>query len=156
MKKLILAVAICLSGAFILKAQTESEELQYFQALFGMEKKLAVAEFLQISGDASVSFWEVYDAYDYERRDLGLKRIELLNKYADQYLDLDDEKTEAIIKEIIALSKAYDNLITKYYKKIKKSNGVKTAAQFYQIELYVKSSIRVAILSSVPFVGEFE
>ena len=156
MKKLILIVTICLSGTFIIKAQTQAEELQYFQSLFGMEKKLAVGEFLQIAGDASVSFWEAYDAFDYERRDLGLERLELLNKYADQYLELDSKKTEEIINETIALGKAYDKLIVKYYKKIKKSNGAKTAAQFYQIEIYIQSSIRATILSSIPFVGELE
>jgi len=156
MKKLLfttMLMAITISAAF---AQSSNDELEIIQSLFGMEKKAAVADFLQLEVDASESFWQVYDSYEVERKALGKKRVDLLNKYADQYLELDDEKTEALMKETIALSKSYEKLIVSYYKKVKKSNGVKTATQFYQIELFLKSYIRTVIFSSLPFVGEFE
>jgi hypothetical protein len=47
-----------------------------------------------------------------------------------------------------------DKLIVKYYDKVKKESGVKTAAQFYQLEAYFLSVIRASILNSIPFIGE--
>ena len=154
-KKLILAGFISLF-AFSAFAQTDKEEEGIIQELFGMEKKAAVAEFLNSGGGVDESFWEVYDAYEAERKSLGKKRIEILETYAEEYFKLDDAKTEAIMKETLALSKAYDKLVVKYYKKVKKTSGVKTATQFYQIEMYLKGYIRTVMLGSIPFVGEFE
>ena len=135
-------------------SQTANEELGIIQDLFGMEKKAAVAQFLNSGGEVSEDFWEVYDAYEAERKALGKKRMDILEKYAEKYYELDDANTEAIMKETIALSKSYDKLVVKYYKKVKKTSGVITATQFYQIEMYLKGYIRTVVLGSIPFVGE--
>ena len=156
MKKKIVCVVVSILFSFTAFSQSVDEELTIVQELFGMEKKAAIAAFLQLEGSDAEGFWALYDAYETDRKALGKKRIDILNKYADSYFELDDEKTDALMKETIALSKAYDKLIAGYYKKMKKSNGVKTATQFYQIEVYLKSYIRTVIFSSMPFVGEIE
>jgi hypothetical protein len=137
-------------------SQDSNDELEIIQSIFGIEKHLAVAEFLQLEGGASNEFWEVYEAYEAERKALGKRRVDLLNRYVDEYFELSDENTASILKESIAINKSYEKLIIKYYKKVKKTNGEKAAAQFYQIEVYLKTYIRSAILSSIPFVGEVE
>lgn len=91
-----------------------------------------------------------------ERKLHGQKRIDLLVKYANEYQTLNDEKTEQLIKEMITLGNEYNKLILKYYKSIKKSSGIKTASQFYQLEVYFQSAIRLSIMEQIPFIGEFE
>ena len=54
------------------------------------------------------------------------------------------------------LGKPIATLFYTYYKKIKKSSGSKEAAQFYQLENYILSAIRLEILSNIPFFDEFE
>ena len=66
---------------------------------------------------------------------------------------LDEASTEEIMKEMISLGKAYDKLISKYYKSIKKECGVKTAAPFFQLEAYFQSSIRKLIFENIPIIG---
>jgi len=151
------ALVLILLGATIgVYSQEADEELAIIQSIFGVEKHLAVAEFLQLEGGASDPFWEVYEAYEAERKALGTRRYQLLNSYAKSYYELSDEKTAEMMKESISLNKSYDKLIVKYYKKLKKSHGEKTAAQFYQVEAYVKTYIRTVLFSSIPFVGEVE
>ena len=60
------------------------------------------------------------------------------------------------MKESMELQKNVDGLIVKYYDKIKKSVGVKQAAQFYQLEGYLLSATRIFILGNIPFIGELE
>ena len=67
-----------------------------------------------------------------------------------------DEKAEELMKQIMKQKKSLDKLIDKYYKKTKKTSGVKDAAQFYQIENYILSAIRLQILDSIPFIGELD
>ena len=77
-------------------------------------------------------------------------------KYAEEYETLNDETTEQLIKEMITLGNEYNKLIQKYYKSIKKASGIKSAAQFYQLEVYFQSAVRLSIMEMIPFIGEFE
>ncbi len=100
MKKLLFASAILAMTLSTSFAQSANDELGIIQELFGMEKKAAIAGFLQLEDNDSDPFWEVYEAYEVERKALGKKRMDLLNKYADQYIELNDEKTEALMKDM--------------------------------------------------------
>ena len=135
-------------------SQTNTEEIDFYQSIFGMEKKQAVAEFLQL--EENDPFWDMYDEYEKERKELGKKRIEILNNYAANYLTLTDEKTNELINQSISQRKKIDKLIVTYYKKVKKGNGAKVAAQFYQLENYILVAIRMTIMEKVPFIGEFD
>ena len=69
---------------------------------------------------------------------------------------LDEAGTEEIMKEMISLGKAYDKLISEYYKSIKKECGVKIVAQFFQAEAYFQSTIRKLIFENIPIIGDLD
>lgn len=136
-----------------MNAQSNNEEVDLFQSLFGMEKKQIVAEFLDVQDD--VAFWTVYDEYESKRKELGKDRLALLLFYVDNYDSLNDEKYDALVADVIQLRKDTDKLIDQYYKKIKKTSGSKKAAQFFQIEGYILSEIRTSIFEGIPYIGQF-
>lgn len=43
----------------------------------------------------------------------------------------------------------------KYYGKMKKDLGAKTAAHFLQLDDYIQTAIKFEILDELPFIGEF-
>lgn len=137
-------------------AQSNKEEVDLVQSIFGMEKKAMVTQFIKLEGPQKDAFWAAYDEYETKRKELGKKRIDLLNKYAASYGTMDDAATDKIVNETISLQTATDKLIVTYYKKIKKAVGAKPAAQFYQFEGYVLSEIRAAIMENIPLIGEFD
>ena len=147
------ALLLCTCFAF---AQSNKEEIDLVQSVFGIEKKAMVEQFIKLDGPAKDAFWTAYDEYETERKELGKKRLELLNRYAAGYATLDDATTDKIITDIIAQQGQTDKLIVTYYKKIKKGSGVKAAAQFYQFENYVLSKIRAEIMENIPLIGEFD
>jgi len=138
-------------------AQSNKEDIEMIQAIYGKDKKAIVADFIMPADEEKTkSFWTQYDAYETERKALGQKRIALLEKYANAYNDLDDKTTDDIMVQSMSLQKQADGLIGTYYGKIKKSVGVKQAAQFYQLESYLMSATRVYILGHIPFIDELE
>jgi len=137
-------------------AQSNKEEVDILQSVFGMEKKALAAEFIKLEGPAKDKFWAAYDEYEIKRKELGKRRLALLEKYTTNYATLDDATTDEIVNEMIALQGETDKLIVTYYKKIKKDAGVKSAAQFYQMEGYVLSKIRAEIMENIPVIGELE
>lgn len=154
MKKLLTLAAICLSTVAF--AQSNKEDVDFIQSIYGKEKKSIVAEFIKLDDAQKDAFWKLYDEYETQRKELGKQRIALLEKYAANYGTMDDATTSKLIKDIAALGVKTDKLIATYHKKIEKVAGAKAAAQFYQLEAYFLSAIRVSILESIPFIGELD
>lgn len=152
MKKLFLLAAICFSTVAF--AQSNKEDVDFIQSIYGKEKKTIIADFIKLEGAQKDAFWKLYDEYETKRKELGKKRIALLEKYASAYSTIDDAKASEITKETIKLGAETDKLIASYHKKMEKASGAKAAAQFYQIEAYFLSVIRASILESIPFIGE--
>jgi hypothetical protein len=156
MKRLLL---LSLGALFFISsfAQSNKEDIDIIQAIYGMDKKSIVADFIVISDSAKKdAFWKLYDAYELERKVLGQKRIALLEKYAKAYNNMDDKTTDEIINEIKSLQKSVDGLIDNYHNKLKTGVGSKQAAQFYQLEGYLLSVTRVYILGNIPFINNLE
>jgi hypothetical protein len=153
MKRFLSVLFVTLLVGQTMNAQTDREETDLMQSIFGMEKKAIVADFIGIESDNP--FWVLYDEYETKRKELGKERLVLLMDYAENYDSLDDAKYDEIIGNVISLQKRTDKLIDQYYKKIKKSSGSKIAAQFFQLEGYFLTQIRAAIFEEIPYIGEF-
>ncbi|MGB5316720.1 MAG: hypothetical protein WBN56_12025 [Robiginitalea sp.] len=156
MKKLVLSISICLIAFQMGQAQSNAEEIDFLQSIIGGEKKEVVADFIQLDGASKDAFWELYDAYEVERKALGKNRISLLEKYANEFEGISDVETDNIVMEAQKLAKGSDQLINSYYKKIKKASGSKAAAQFYHLENYFQALTRTTILENIPVIGELD
>lgn len=152
MKHLLVLLALLVSG--ISFAQSNKEEVDLYQSLWGMEKKEIVAEFVKVDPAAKDAFWNLYDEYEMERKAFGKERIDLLTKYVNNYGSMNDDMIDGIMSDMISLGAKTDKLAATYYGKIKKAAGVKAAAQFLQLESYINSAIRTAIFEEIPFIGE--
>jgi hypothetical protein len=148
------AMLFCFVGAA--SAQSNKEDLDIIQSVFGKEKKAIVASFIQLDAPKQDAFWKLYDEYETSRKELGRERIALLERYAKNYATLDDATTDQIMKDLQKLQASTDKLAVKYYGKIKKEVGVKPAAQFFQLEAYLLTMVRAAILDSIPMIGELD
>ena len=153
MKKLILILAGILPALFVF-AQSNTEEIDLLQSIYGIEKKAIVEEFVQPQTINSTLFWEVYDDYEIERKLLGRERLALLEDFAAKYEKMTNEEADAWMKKVISLGKKQDKLIDTYFKKMKKATSAIVAMRFYQLEAYLLTVIRLEILDAIPFVEE--
>lgn len=152
MKKIVLLAVVFLP--LVALAQSNKEDVDLIQSIYGKEKKAIVAEFIKLDGPQKDAFWKLYDEYETKRKELGQKRVALLEKYAANYMTLDDATTAGLVKDMISLGAQTDKLAATYYKKMEKPVGVKQAAQFYQLEVYLLSVIRANIFENIPIIGE--
>jgi hypothetical protein len=153
MKKIILLLAGIMPAIFGF-SQSNTEEIDYIQSIYGMEKKVIVADFVQPKEANKVAFWEVYDQYEVERKALGKERIMLIDDFAAKWEKMTNEEADAFMKKVIALAKKQDKLVNTYFMKVKKVTSPITAMRFYQLEAYLLSAIRVEILDAIPFVED--
>jgi hypothetical protein len=150
MKKYILFTFALFLASFAY-TQSDKEEIDLVQAAFGMDKKAIVADFVQLSDTQKDAFWTLYDEYETKRKEYGRERIELLKQYAEQYMTMTSEQADSWTKKVMELQIKTDKLIATYYEKVKDISDGVVATQFYQIENYILSMIRMQILQEVPF-----
>ena len=153
MKKLTFIIAGLFAGLFTF-AQSNTEEIDLFQSMYGIEKKAIVKEFVQPKAINREAFWEVYDSYETKRKVVGKERIILLEQFATQYEKMTNDESILWMKKIIALDDKQDKLIVSYYKKVSKVTTPIVAMRFYQLETYLITAIRYEILNEMPFVED--
>ncbi|RKD92840.1 hypothetical protein [Mangrovibacterium diazotrophicum] len=154
MKKLVSICTLFLVFVTVAFAQVPQEEVDYYQSVFGMQKKMIVAAFLEL--DDSDAFWPVYNEYEKARKELGQKKLNLTLDYLENYGNFTDDKTDELVKTSMSNRKATEALMAKYYKKVKKASGSKIAAQFYQLECFFQTAVSAEVYNSVPLIGEIE
>ncbi len=152
MKNLLITIIIGLTS-LMSYSQTENE-IDLFQASFGMQKDELVSTFVNPSETEKAPFLKLYNEYEIKRKTLGKETIKLLKLYSEEQKNLTNEQADSFMKSVIDLKSRRDGLLNSYYKKIKKATSAKVAAQFYQVEMFVLTSTRAAIYNKIPFVGD--
>lgn len=154
MKKTVLILMFCWYGhAF---GQAANEDLAVIQTVFGKEKKAVVEQFMQPDNSQANAFWQLYGAYESNRRELSRERLVILNDYAKAYDQLDDKTALSLANRTISNDMAYDKFHKRYLKKFTKVIGGKNAVKFFQLEAYFQNAIRSFILDEIPFIDELD
>jgi hypothetical protein len=130
-------------------AQSNQDEIELMQSLYGMEKRDIVAEFIELSEVQEQEFWALYNEYENERKELGKKKFQLLQSYVDDYGQVKPEDADNFMKQAIPLRNKSDKLTDNYYKKIKTKTDPIVAMQFYQIENYLADAIKMELLEDI-------
>jgi hypothetical protein len=141
MKKLIvIAVSFLLSASMF--AQSNKEDVDLIQSIFGKEKKELVQVYMTISEAQSAKFWALYDVYETARKKLGQERIKLIEEYATNYEKLDSKKASELVTKKLAWADKYTKFQQLYFTKFSAIIGGLQAAKFIQLEDYIENCIR--------------
>ena len=151
--KVLLVATMLFVGASTTFAQSAQTEVEIIQEVFGLEKKVAVANFMELGDDAE-GFWKIYDEYEAKRKELGKERIQIIADYAKSYPTISDDEILSLFKRTKAFKKSFAKLQKTYFKRMKKEVGTSKAAQFWQLESYFNAMIQAEIYSQIPFIGE--
>jgi hypothetical protein len=127
--------------------------MEIIQEAFGLDKKVAVANFMKLDEEAE-AFWNLYDAYEVERKELGKQRIAVLAQYVNSYPSISEEEILELYKSTTTIKKSFAKLQETYFNRMKKELGVSRAAQFWQLENYFNAMIQANIYAQLPFIGE--
>ena len=155
MKKLIFTAVISMLTSGLI-AQSNKEDIDLIQSIFGKGKKEVVQEYMTIPEAQSAKFWALYDTYETARKKLGQERIKLIEAYANSYENLDNKKATELTTKKLAWADKYTKFQQSYFTKFSAIIGGVQAAKFIQLEDYIENCIRVSIQEEIPFIGQLE
>lgn len=153
MKKITVVISLIILSCITFTAQAQTHD-EMFNTVFKQEKRAYFSENMHLKADEFDTFWTVYGSFETDRTTLGAQRIDLLKMYVEKYQTMTNDEADVFMKKWLALDKKEDALRTKFYSKMKKELGSKTAAHFLQLDDYIQTAIKFEILDELPFIGE--
>ncbi|MDG2281288.1 MAG: hypothetical protein P8L42_11735 [Flavicella sp.] len=117
MKKICTLIIACILSPLAMLAQQDTNDTDFFQALFGVDKLTIVKDFITVDSENKDAFWEIYKAYEADRKELRSERIALITDYAENYTSLSNDKIEELCKRSLKQSKNNAKNIEKNFKK---------------------------------------
>ncbi len=142
--------------ASMASAQSNKEDIDIIQSMFGKQKKELMQAYMTIPEDKKAGFWTLYDQYETDRKALGRERIAMIEAYANEYATMDDKKATDLMNRKMKWLGDYSKLQKKYYDLMVKQIGGLQASKFFQLEDYLENNIRLYIQDQIPFIDELD
>jgi hypothetical protein len=119
-----------------------------------MEKRALVEQYMALSEQEAQAFWPVFQKYEDERRAITRDRLKLINEYLEKFGKVTDTELDAMVKRRLKVDSSMTKLHSKYYSQFKKATSTATAAKFLQLDDYIQTTLFLALLDGLPFLGE--
>ena len=118
------------------------------------DKKLVIANNMNLTDAEAKGFWPVYDAYQNDLYQINQRLAKVINEYALAYNKgaVLDDTAKSLLNESIAIEQAEVNLKQSYVPKLIKLIPAAKAARYIQLENKIRAIIRYQLADAIPLV----
>ena len=131
-------------------AQTFDDYLEVAREVLSTEKKLAIAENMELTEAESGPFWELYNEYNAELYKVYTERVNIIKTFAANYESMTDEKADALWNASLDYQTKLLKLNKTYYKKFKKILPAGRAALYFQLENKIAALVNAELALQIP------
>ena len=128
----------------------DNDNMEILREKLRADKKLIVAENMQLSDAEGKTFWPVYNAYQEEKSTLADRRRQVIQDYAANFRNLPDEVAKDLVDRSLAIKQDDVKLMAAYLPKFRQAVGDKKAARFYQIESKIDAIVNFELAANIP------
>lgn len=152
MKKTVLVSIAIIFSSVQLFAQSEDDYIEIVRDVLKTEKKVAIAEVMELSPTESGPFWELYNEYNFEMSKVQNQRVSLIKDFASNYENMTNEKADELWSNLLSYQQKVLKLKKKYYGKFKKIMPAGKAAMYFQAENKIEALINASLAMEIPFI----
>jgi hypothetical protein len=116
------------------------------------DKRLVVAEALELTEKEAQAFWPVYNAYQSEMVAHYDRIFKLLDTYAGSYKSMTDAVATQLLGEFLSVQTSYLNIITSYVPRFQKVLPPRKVARLYQLENKIRALVDYQLAQDVPLI----
>lgn len=116
------------------------------------DKKLVVAENLQLTDAEGAKFWPVYEAYQKDLQGINQRLLAAIKAYADAYNKgpVANDMAKKLLDEAIAIDEAELQLRKSAAAKVMAVLPATKAARYLQMENKIRAAIRYELAANIP------
>jgi len=156
MKKVLSAViAFCAIFLFIVTVCAQDKPAdtnQLVREKIQADKKLFVADNMQLTEAEAKMFWPVYDSFQKEQIKLVDRTQKLINDYAKNYQTMTDATAKKLLDDMMAIENDRLKLRKDYLPKFRKVLSDKRVARYYQLENKAFAVVNYDMAKVIPLV----
>jgi hypothetical protein len=141
-------VMVCV---FTVAAQEKpADNMQIVREKVHADKKLLVAENMQLTEAEAKAFWPVYDQYQNELFLLRARTVKLIIDFADAYEKMTSETAKKLMDEYMAIETLGPKLRQTYLPKFRKVLPETKVVRYYQIENKINAALMYELATNIP------
>ncbi len=127
-----------------------AENMQILIEKIRADKKLLVAENMQLTEAEAKAFWPVYNQYQDELFLLRTRTVKLIKDYADAYEKMTNETAKKLMDDYISIETLGPKLRQAYLPKFRKVLPEIKVARYYQIENKINAALMYELATNIP------
>jgi hypothetical protein len=148
---MIIVAAMMLICTSPLTAQDkEADNMQLLVAKVKADKKLVIAENMQLTEKEAKAFWPVYERYQNELFLLRARTMNLIKEYADNYDTMTDATAKKLLDELMTIEALRMKLAKAYLPKFQAVLSKIKTLRYYQIENKVNAVLYIELAARIP------
>jgi hypothetical protein len=128
-------------------------DLEKAKSQLQKDREKIFIEALQLSVSQAAVFHPIYVKFNNEKKKLDEELLSLFVNYATNYKHLDVKLMTAFIKQSEKYQQNEMGVRKKYYKLLNEAISIEIGSQFYEVDDFISTSLRINILSGLPFTG---
>ena len=132
--------------------ENPSNNMQIVIEKIRADKKLLVAENMQLTEAEAKAFWPVYQQYQDELFLLRTRTVKLIKDYADAYGTMTDNTAKRLLDEYMTLEALGPKLRKAYLPKFRKALPEVKVVRYYQIENKIQAALVYELAANIPLV----
>jgi hypothetical protein len=155
MIRLMTACALAIGLAAPATAQmTATTNMDILRQKVKADKKLVVAQNLQLTDAEGTKFWPVYDAYQKDLQAINQRMTSVILAYAAAYNKgpVANDVAKKLLDDALAADDAEAKLKGSYVPKVLAVLPAMKAARYIQIENKIRAAIRYELAEAIPLV----
>jgi hypothetical protein len=114
------------------------------------DKKLLVAENMQLTEAEARAFWPVYDQYQDELFLLRVRTAKLIKDYADASEKMSNDTARKLLDELMIIEALGPKLRQTYLPKFRKVLPETKVVRYYQIENKINAALMYELAANIP------
>jgi hypothetical protein len=129
-----------------------AENMQFVLEKVRADKKLLVAENMELTEAEAKTFWPVYEKYQDELFLLRSRTAKLINDYADAYEKMANDTAKKLLDEYLTIESLGLKLRQAYLPKFRKVLPEVKVVRYYQIENKIHAALIYELAAKIPLV----
>jgi len=151
-----LIVLVAMLTVFIVSSMAQekpADNMQIVREKIQTDKKLFIAENMNLTESEAKVFWPVYENYQKDLGKLVDKTVKLIDNYAANYETMTDEAAKELINGYLTIEEERVTLMKSFLPKFRKVLPEKKVARYYQLENKINAVVKYGLATQIPLVN---
>ena len=151
---IVLALFLCLTGLSALAQDKPADTMPLVREKVMADKKLFVAEVMNLTESEAKAFWPVYDNYQKDLTKIYDRTMLMIRDFASNHQSMTDEIAKRLTVELLAIGMDHQKLKENYWPLFRGALSDIKVARYYQLENKIAAAINYDAANNIPLIGK--